>query len=83
MLSCEGIIFEDEVFKSLKFREINKWPRNDRLSKELFEYVLDEVTKPVSASIHKAFLNQELNTYQGQLVIKIFEKRDKDKRLII
>ena len=34
-LSCEGIISEDEVFKSLKSMENNKSSRNDELSKEL------------------------------------------------
>ena len=34
------------------------------------------------ASIHKAFLNQELSTSQKQAVIKMLEKKDKDKRFI-
>ena len=33
-ISCEGIISEDEVFKSLKTMDDNKSPGNDRLSKE-------------------------------------------------
>ena len=33
-LSCEVIISEDEVFKSLKSMENNKSPGNDGLSKE-------------------------------------------------
>ena len=34
------------------------------------------------ASIHKAFLNKELSTSQKQAVIKMLEKKDKDKRFI-
>ena len=34
-LNCEGIISEDEVFKSLKSMENNKSSGNDELSKEL------------------------------------------------
>ena len=76
-LSCEGIISEDEVFKSLKSMENNKSPGNDGLSKEFYECFWDEVKKPFLASIHKAFLNQELSTSQ-----KMLGKKDKDKRFI-
>ena len=81
-LSCEGIISEDEVFKGLKSMENNKSPGNDGLSKEFYECFWDEVKKPFLASIHKAFLNQELSTSQKQAVIKMLEKKDKDKRFI-
>ena len=37
-LGCEGIISEDEVFKSLKSMENNKSSGNDGLSKEFYEY---------------------------------------------
>ena len=37
---------------------------------------------PLLASIHQAFLNQELSASQKQAVIKMFEKKDKDKRFI-
>ena len=60
----------------------NKSPGNDRLSKEFYECFWDEVKQPFSVSIHKAFLNQELSTSQKQAVIKILEKKDKDKRFI-
>ena len=51
-LSCEGIISEDEVFKSLKSMENNKSPGNDRLSKEFCECFWDETKNPFLASIH-------------------------------
>ena len=34
------------------------------------------------ASIHRAFLNQELSSFQKQAVIKMFGKKDEVKRLI-
>ena len=74
-LSCEGIISEDEVVKSLKSMNHNKSPGNDGLSKEFYECFWDEVKKPFLASIHKAFLNQELSTSQKQAVIKMLEKK--------
>ena len=53
-LKCEGIISEDEVFKSLKSSG------NKKLSKEFYECLWDKIKKPFLAPIHKAFLNQEL-----------------------
>ena len=81
-LSCEGIISEDEAFKSLKSMENNKLPGNDGLSKEFYEYFWDGVKKPFLSSIHKAFLNQGLSTSKKQAVIKMLEKKNKDKRFI-
>ena len=80
-LSCEGIMCEDEVFKSLKSMENNKSPWNDGLSKEFYECFWNEV-KSFLASIHKAYLSQELSTSQKQAVIKMLEKNYKDKRFI-
>ena len=46
---------------------------NDGLSKEFYECFWDEIKKPFLASIHKAFLNQELSNTQKQGVIKMLE----------
>ena len=73
-LSCEGIISEDEVFTSLESMENNKSLGSDGLSKEFYESFRDEIKKPLLASIHKAFLNQELSISQKQAVIKMLEK---------
>ena len=45
ILSYEGIISEDEVFKSLKCMDNNKSPGNDGLSKEFYECFWDEIKK--------------------------------------
>ena len=74
-LSCEGIISEDGVFKSLKSVANNKSLGNDGLSKEFYECFWDEVKKLFLGSIHKAFLNQELSTSQKHAVIKILGKK--------
>ena len=66
-LSCEGIIFEGEVFKSLKSMENNKSPGNDGLSKEFYECFWNEIKNPLLASIHRAFLNQELAVLKNKL----------------
>ena len=78
-LSCEGIISEDEVFKSLKSMENNESHGNDGLSKEFYECFWNEIKKPFLTSIHEAFLNQELSSSQKQAVIKMLEKKLKTK----
>ena len=60
----------------------NKSPGNDGLSKEFYKYFWDEVKKPFLASNHKTFLYQELSASQKQAVIKMLEKKEKDKRFI-
>ena len=81
-LSCEGIISEDEVFKSLKSMENNKSPGNDVFSKEFYEFFWNEVKNPFLASIHRAFLNQKLSSSQKQVATKMLEKKNRNKRLI-
>ena len=79
-LSCEVIISEDKVFKSLKSMENNKSPGNDRLSKEFDECFWDKTKKLFLASIQKVFVNQKLSTSQKQTVMKILGKKGKGKR---
>ena len=74
-LSCKGIISEDKVFKSLKSMENNKLPGSDGLSKEFYEWFWDEIKNLFLASIHRAFLNQKLGSFQKQSVIKMLQKK--------
>ena len=55
------------MFKNLKSMKNNKFLGNDALSKEFYECFRDEIEKPFLASIHKAFLNQELSSSQNRL----------------
>ena len=53
------------------------------MNKEFHECLWNEIKNPFSASIHRAFLNQELSCSQKQAAIKMLEKtKDKGKRLI-
>ena len=55
--------------------ENNKWPGNDGLSKEFYEFFQNEIKNSFLASICRAFLNEELSSSQKQTVIKMLEKR--------
>ena len=55
---------------------------NDDLTKESFETFWSEVKKPFLSCILHSFGKEELDTSQGQAIIKLIKKKDKDKRLI-
>ena len=59
--------------------ENNKSSGNDKLSKEFSECFWNEIKNSVLASIHRAFLNQELSSYEKQTVFKMLEKKIKTK----
>ena len=60
----------------------NKSPGNDGLSKELYEKFWDDVKEPFINSIKEANVKQKLSSSQRQAVIKLIEKKNKDKRYI-
>ena len=60
----------------------NKLPGNDGITRELYEAFWDDLTTPLILSVNKAFKVGELSTSQNQAVIKLIEKKDKDKQLI-
>ena len=79
---CEKDITEEEVKHELNKMEINKSPGNDGLTKEFYEAFWDHVKVPLLLSFKMAFLKKELSTSQKQAVIKLIEKKDRDKRFI-
>ena len=80
--TCEGPILESELLKALKNMSNNKSPRNDGLTKEVYERFWEDLKKPLCASITKAFQRGELSHSQKEAVIKLIEKKDRDKKLI-
>ena len=60
----------------------NKSPRNDEITKEFYEAFWDNLKTPLLLSVNEAFKVGELSTSRKQAVIKLIEKKDKDKRLI-
>ena len=74
-------MFKNEVLKSLKPMENNESLGIGELSEEFCECVWDEIEKPFLASIHKAFLDQELSSSPKQTLIKMLQK-GKGKRFI-
>ena len=79
---CEKDITEEEAKRELNKMEINKSPENDGLAKEFYEVFWDHVKFLLLLSFKMAFLKKELSSSQKQAVIKLIEKKDRDKRFI-
>ena len=60
----------------------NKSPGNNGLTKEFFVTFWEDIKDAFSNSCRTAKLKKELSTQQRHAVIKLFEKKDKDKRFI-
>ena len=80
--TCEGPITESELVNALKSMPNNKSPGNDGLTKEFYETFWEEIKIPLCNHITRSYQNGELGTSQRQAVIKLIEKKDKDKKLI-
>ena len=59
-----------------------KSPGNGRLTKEFYETFWDDIKRPLTLSFQEASKKGELSTSQKQAVIKLIEKKGKDKRRI-
>ena len=68
---------EKELFEALKSMPNDKSPGNDDLTQEFFETFWSEL----SCILH-SFGKEELCNSQRQAIIKLIEKKYKDKRLI-
>ena len=62
--------------------ENNKSPGNDGLTKEFYITFWNEVKVPYLLAIGKAYLVKQLSASQKQAVIKLIEKKGRDKRYI-
>ena len=97
-LNNENITDEQSVWEHLKYKirkisktfskeaarskKIESSALNDGITKEFYEEFWDDLKTPLISSVNKAFKVGELITSQKQAVIKLIEKKDKDKRLI-
>ena len=73
---------EKDLLLVLNSMPNNKSPGNDGLTKEFYEVFWEDLKTPLISSFKSAFDKDELNNSQKQAVIKLIEKKDKDKRLI-
>lgn len=80
--TCESEITKKELLKALKSMENDKSPGNDGLSKEFYETFWADIKTFFISSIKKSKERKELCPSQRQAVIKLIEKKGRDKRFI-
>ena len=80
--TLDGGITEKELLIALQSMENNKSPENDGLTKEFYIPFLNEVKVSLLLAIEKAYLVKQLSASQKQAVIKLIEKKRRDKRYI-
>ena len=79
---CENDLTEDELLITLKSMQNNKTPVNDGLTKEFYEAFWNEIKHVFLKSLKQAKEKGQLSISQRQAVIKLIEKKDRDKRYI-
>ena len=79
---CDAEISIDDLEKSLFSMQSNKTPGNDGLSAEFYKFFWAEVKELLFDSYKYSRIVGELSTSQRQAIIKLIEKKDKDKRFI-
>ena len=79
---CEIELGEKELLNALKSMPNNKTPGNDGLSKEFYEAYWNGLKDPLLKSFYHSKFYKEFSTSQTQAVIKLLEKKDRDKILI-
>ena len=66
----------------MKSMKNNKTPGNDGLTKEFYETFWDKLKTPLMESINRDFYTKILSISQRQPVIKLIEKKNRNKRYI-
>ena len=79
---CEKDLTEKDLYKSLRSMQNEKSPGNDGLTKEFYETFWDDLKDIFGNSVREAKEIGHLSTSQRQAIIKLIEKKDRDKRFI-
>ena len=79
---CEGNLSESELFDALTSKQNNKSPGNDGITKEFYETFWKEIKSPFQNSIKKGYIVGKLSISQRQAILKLIEKKERDKRLV-
>ena len=82
MLSCEGNLTEQEIYKSLTRFKNNKSPGNDGLTKEFYCCFWNDIKDIFMKSLCESKKLKQLCVSQRQAIIKLLKKRNTDKRYV-
>ena len=79
MLSCEGNLTEQEIYKLLTSFKNNKSPGNDGLTKEFYWCFWNDIKDIFMKSLCESKKLKQLCVSQRQAIIKLLEKPNKKK----
>ena len=79
---CEEDLTEKDLYKSLRSIQNDKSLGSDGLTKEFYEIFWDDLKEIFVNSVREAKEIGHLSTSQRQAIIKLIEKKDRDKRFI-
>ena len=79
---CKIDLTEKDLYDSMKSMENDKSPGNDGLTKEFYVTFWDDIKATFISSLKQAKERKELSISQRQAIIKLIEKKDRDKRYI-
>ena len=77
---CEGVLTKAECFKALQTFKNAKSPGNDGLTAEFYQAFWPTLGHLLVDSLNNSFEKGELTNSQKQGIIKLIEKKNKDKR---
>ena len=80
--SCGKILSEQELQESVEAMQDGKSPGNDGLSTEFYKAFWEDIKQPFFASIIESRIKGSLSNSQRQAIIKLIEKKDRDKTRI-
>lgn len=79
---CDKLLTMEELTESLESMQSGKTPGNDGLTVEFYKMFWEYLKKPLMECVLYSKLHGSLSTSQRQAIIKLLEKKDKDKRFI-
>ena len=81
-MACEGLLTCAECFEALKKLPNGKSPGNDGLTAEFYKTFGNLLEQQLTDSLNYSFEHDELSTSQEQAIIKLIDKKDRDRRYI-
>ena len=81
-LHCDGLRTFTECYKALEKFENNKSPGNDGLTAEFYKTFWPILGNLLVDSLNAAYRNGKLSNSQRQAIIRLIEKKDKDRRYV-
>ena len=79
---CEGLLSNDECFNALSKFPNGKTPGNDGLTPEFYKKFWNLLGRLLTDSLNHSYIHGELSNSQKQAIIRLIEKKGKDRRYI-